>query len=150
MRNVILIDEEYGYQSWILICGDAELEEVKRRWATMRGLSCLVPVTMIFPHARRCTVEDWLEWSDTEMSQDRREEIEREARVFQAHVHESDDSSFDALPGHEVPEAVMFELDGMSYRDDELYALNREAEEECPECNQPGGNCVCGEEGMTC
>jgi len=151
MKYVILIDEEYGYRSWISIVGLEELEEIKRRWATMKGLSCLVPVTMIFPHARQCTVEDWLEWSDTEMPQERREEVEREAMVFHAHVHESDDSSFDALPGHKIPKALFrgFEIDGKEWRDDELYALNLAATEECPECNQPGDNCVCGEEGMT-
>lgn len=124
MKNVILIDEEYGYRSWIAIVGDAELEEIKRRWMTMKGLSCLVPVPMIFPTASVCTVEDWLEWSDTEMSQDRREEVEREARVFHAHVHESDDSSFDALPGFKIPEARVFEIDGETYREDQLYAMN--------------------------
>jgi hypothetical protein len=130
MKNVILIDEEYGYRNWILIVGDAELEEIKRRWATMRGLTCLVPVTMIFPHAKRCTVEDWLEWSDSEMPQAKRDELEREARVFRAHVHESDDSSFDALPEFKIPEARGFEIDGKAWRDDELYALNREREKE--------------------
>jgi hypothetical protein len=66
------------------------------------------------------------------MRKDRREEIEREARVFLAHVHESDDSYFDALPGYKVPKTLFggFEIDGdgKEWRDDELYALKRAEE----------------------
>lgn len=125
VKNVILIDEEYGYQNWILVVDDAGLEELKSRWASMHGINCLVPIPLVFPHAERCTVDDWLEWADTEMTPERRGEVEREARVFRAHVHECDDSSFDALPGHKVPPGEVFVINGVPYGDDDLYALGR-------------------------
>jgi len=139
MRNVILVEEEYGYGYWLAIVCDQDLEEIKRRWLTMRGLNCLVPITMIFPTAKRCSIEDWEEWINPPSG----------TNVFHSHVHQADDSHFDALPKYKIPEADKFEIDGKSYSDDDLFAANNTFDY-CGECNQYGDKCVCGEEGMTC
>lgn len=114
MKNVILIEEEYGHGHWMAIVCDRDLEEIKRRWATMRGLNCLVPVTMIFPTAKECLREDWEDWIDPPKG----------TKVFHSHVHQDDDSFFDALPKFKIPPAEEFSIDGKTYRDEDLYASN--------------------------
>ena len=113
--NVMLIDEEYGYQRWINFLPDKELEEVKRRWKTMKGLNCLVGIKMIFPTARQSTMKEWEEWSEAELE---------DHRVVSAHVHESDDSRIEGFEWT-IPEADRVEVGGGKYSHDDLFAMNQ-------------------------
>jgi hypothetical protein len=95
--NKILIDEEYGYKMWIAEVSDVELSELIRRWKTIRGLNCLVPVTSIFPTAKEIDILE--------------EDIEKD--VIKAHVHECDDSYFEAAGEYKIPESDHFSIDGV-------------------------------------
>ena len=47
----LLIQEEYGYRHWMVDLNDEEYRDLIRRWETMSGLGCLVPVIVIIPQA---------------------------------------------------------------------------------------------------
>jgi hypothetical protein len=95
--NTILIDEEFGYKMWIAKVSDIELSELIRRWKTMRGLNCLVPVTTIFPTALEIDVD-----------------FDIGENVIRAHVHECEDSFFESADGYEIPESNVFFIDGIA------------------------------------
>jgi len=88
-RNLILIDEEYGYRSWYVIVDDQKLDEYKARWTRYgtRGLSCLTPVPDVF--------EDAAEYDDSEPPFDVKQ-FEKN-RIFFAHIHEPEDSYFSVV-----------------------------------------------------
>ncbi len=100
---ILLISEEYGYRHWLAELTDAEYQELIRRWETMRGLNCLVPVKLIVPQAR-------------EMSDE--EDYPQEAK--RCHIHECDDSHLEGS-SYKIPDDEFFWLDGQKYDKMDLY-----------------------------
>jgi len=103
MSLLIKINEEYGFRHWTAEVTQEQFEEICRKWQTIKGLNCLVPVTLIFPTAKKhCPQDD---------------------RVvdYSAHVHEFDDSNFSGAPDYVIPKAENFEMDGKVYQQDEYW-----------------------------
>ena len=100
-KIAIFIEEEYGYREWLAIVSPDELVEIKRRWETIRGLNCMVPVPYIFPTATQVNLDE-IERVTSEYPLERR---------VKAHVHESDDSSL-SISDYIIPESDEFEIDG--------------------------------------
>lgn len=96
------IEEEYGYRDWVAELSEEELAELRRRWCTMRGLFCSVPVPLIVPQAREASEEDSMNYS-------------REGWLS-AHIHECNDSWLEGVD-YEIPEAEpgVFHMDGRQY-----------------------------------
>jgi hypothetical protein len=111
---LVLISEEYGFQRWFAVYNRRVLEQVKNRWQTMKNLGCLVPVPLIFPGAKQyCDDHPPICAAERETMQ-----------VFHAHVHESDDSGFDACPKFNIPEnGGDFEINDKTFTHDEIVAL---------------------------
>lgn len=111
---LVLISEEYGFQYWFVVYNRRVLEQVKNRWKTMKNLNCLVPVPLIFPGAKQYC-DDYPPICA----------VERDAmEVFHAHVHQSDDSSFDGCPNFKIPDDEGdFEINGKVFTNDEVVAL---------------------------
>lgn len=108
---LLLISEEYGYQSWYGIYHEDHYRNIVARWNTMKGLNCLVPVDFIIPGAmlygssRYPVCESTLD----------------QYTIRHAHVHQCDDSYLDnARP---VPEADNFEIEGRVYSREEVNAM---------------------------
>jgi len=80
----LVIEEEYGYRHWIADLTPEELEEIRARWKTMRGLISLVPVRAIIPQAREVS------WS-------------RNLGEPNCHIHEEDDSFLEGVE-YKIPE----------------------------------------------
>ena len=74
----LVIEEEYGYRYWVADLTPDELEEIRARWKTMRGLNCLVPVRVIIPQAREVS------WS-------------KNLGEPNCHIHEEDDSFLEGV-----------------------------------------------------
>ena len=49
----IWIQEEYGHRNWVATLTNQEYRDLIRRWQTMRGLTCTVPVDLIIPQAEQ-------------------------------------------------------------------------------------------------
>ena len=99
----INIEEEYGYRSWIAHVTPEEFEIIKKRWKTIRGLHCCVPVNLIIPQA----IESFP-----------KKEYMR-GKVLHCHIHQSDDSFLDEVE-YKIPEAEEFEIDGRVFSLEEL------------------------------
>jgi len=124
-KNILVrIEEEFGYQYWWALYTPGQFEDIKRRWQTMKGLNCLVPVDLIFPGARGC----FGEWPPEALC------IMEFANTVEvgAHVHQHDDSYVDNLP-YDIPETVngvddgSFEIDGVVYSDADIQTLLAES-----------------------
>ena len=113
-KTAIFIEEEYGYRAWLAIVSPDELAEIKRRWETIRGLNCMVPVPYIFPTAIQVDMDE-LERVISEYPLERR---------VKAHVHESDDSSL-SISDYVIPESNDFEIDGEVVTHQELIEFLR-------------------------
>lgn len=119
-KTILLnISEEYGYQHWWVLYTEEEFEEVRRRWQTMRGLHCLVPVDLIFPGARG----QFGEWPPKPVCP----ELAKTCTVYNAHVHQHDDS-FLATVTYKIPETVngnekLFMINGNVYTDAQISQL---------------------------
>lgn len=105
---LLLVSEEYGYQNWYRICTEEEYREIVRRWNTMKGLNCLVPVDFVIPgaepfHNCRYPVPE------TELEN---------YTIKGAHVHEPDDSGLD--DAEPVQDAETFEIEGTTYSEEEI------------------------------
>lgn len=94
------ISEEYGCINWIATLSTAQYRELIRRWETIRGLSCSIPVELIVPQAKRVTL-------------DQLDEMTVDATC---HIHECDDSYLDGS-NHILSEA----LDGAFWMDGERH-----------------------------
>lgn len=115
----LLIDEEYGYRYWEAALTEAEWAETCRRWRTLRNLTCLVPVPLVFPQATEI-VED----SDNGLPK----LVSAAGRATKrCHLHDHDDSWLTDCGDYEIPyaEGEPFRLDGREYSGDELLALLR-------------------------
>jgi hypothetical protein len=121
------ISEEYGFQSWYAFLTNEEFEEAKRRWQTIKGLNCLVPVQFIFPQAKMYDrgVERWnLRFTDERFQPEdyEFENIWGQIAIVCAHVHQSDDSYLDCVE-YEIPESDYFEMDGKIYSDSDITTI---------------------------
>jgi hypothetical protein len=110
----IRIEEEYGYRTWKAVLTEEEYKEVLRRWETMKGLYCSVPVQLIIPQAVEIDDSDPIinVWKANDMG------------VKFCHIHECDDSY---ISGSEyvIPEYEdhLFFMDGVQYTYKDLCAL---------------------------
>lgn len=111
---LVLISEEYGFQEWFAVYSRRVLYQVANRWQTMKNLNCLVPVPLIFPGAKQyCDNQPPICASERETMQ-----------VYHAHVHESDDSGFDACPNFSIPDdGGDFEINDKTFTIDEIKTL---------------------------
>ena len=106
----LYIQEEYGFGHYLAVLTSAEYRELIRRWETMRGLNCQVPVQWIVPQARR------LDWPPP-------------VGAFDAscHIHESEDSYLEGSV-YRIPDSE----DGRFWIDGEAYGT-LESFSECPD-----------------
>lgn len=113
----LLISEEYGYQYWYAALTEEEYQALLARWATMRGLYCSVPVTLIVPQAKPLwiTLEGDFMCSNQKMDLDGKE-------VLHCHIHEHRDSHLDGSD-YIIPDADDFWIDGKRYTYPELCDL---------------------------
>jgi hypothetical protein len=124
MSDVLIdIQEEYGYQHWWLLCTEDDFAEVCRRWQTMKNLSCLVPIDLVFPGARG----QFNQWPPEAACKSRAEN----ARVVRAHVHQCDDSWLDDIT-YNIPTSLdesddSFEIDGVVYTSEQIMSLLNES-----------------------
>jgi hypothetical protein len=130
---VLFIDEEYGYKHWIADLTDAEWEALQKRWRTIKGMNCLVPVRFLVPQAKL------IEWEDADSPDFGKKfhECRNRATVF-AHFHEEDDSRLSGCDDYEIPEIPGdyrkgFEIDGRYYTDLELLDMLRSDQANPPE-----------------
>jgi hypothetical protein len=99
-----LIVEEYGYRDWLAKLDPWEYQDLIRRWKTIRGLTCLVPVKLIVPQAK-------------ELDDLRPVEVKYDKRC---HIHEHDDSYLQDVD-YKIPEDTHFWMDGRMYTEDEYW-----------------------------
>ena len=103
----IFIQEEYGYRDWVAEMTEDEYELLLDSWNSMRGLNCLVPVTLIIPQAKPFIIEEG--WRD-----------KLPEKFKRCHIHECDDSYLEGTE-YRPPEDECFIMDGIRY---EQYGLN--------------------------
>jgi hypothetical protein len=102
----IFIREEYGYREWVADLTDDEYRDLLRRWETMRGLSCLVPVSLIISQAREVLEEEYT--------------VEFIKPCLKCHIHESSDSCLEGS-SYEIPDDEDFWMDGKKYERSEYW-----------------------------
>jgi hypothetical protein len=110
-RRLLIIEKEYGcriYYAWLDKC---ELDALVRRWRSLDGLYCGVPVPMVVPQAR----ELYLEVPEHMALACRRD-------ALTMHMHDWDDSHFSLARDHVIgepdysePGGPLFWMDDMSY-----------------------------------
>ncbi len=105
---LLYIQEEYGYREWLAEVSEEEFTDLKRRWQTMRGLFCSVPVQLIIPQAREMEDKDF-------------EDLRISPYDKGCHIHECDDSYLEEVD-YDIPEDESFWLDGKSYSHQDIYA----------------------------
>lgn len=98
------IEEEYGYRDWYLECTEEEYEKLLERWRTIRGMSCLVPVKLVFPTA-------------VELDDFREENPEHNRRC---HMHGDDDSYLEGS-NYKIPPDEFFWMEGRRYEECEYW-----------------------------
>ena len=119
----LLISEEYGCQEWYAVLSEDQFGNLKKRWATIKGLNCLVPVNFIIEQAKPlCSHEKFpiklgegetfVELQDVDFFMD----------VISAHIHQSDDSYISTVD-YEILEGDEFEMEGISYSSEQVYNL---------------------------
>jgi hypothetical protein len=100
----LLIEEEYGYRWWLAELTQDEYAQLLRRWETMRGLCCKVPVPLIVPQAVRISDDEMITmWN--------RESVES---FYRCHVDDYD-SSYIEGSCYEIPLDEYFWMDGQKY-----------------------------------
>lgn len=100
----LFIREEYGYQDWYAELTHEEYQDLLKRWRTLRGVTCLVPVTLIIPQAK-------------ELDDERRVDPDFTHRC---HIHESDDSYLEGCD-YKIPEDENFWMDGRMWKENEYW-----------------------------
>jgi hypothetical protein len=100
----ISIDEEYGYRRWVAEMNEAEYQALLARWATMRGLNCLIPVNVVIPQARELVGDSF----------------DMPADAIRCHIHECDDSYLEGSD-YQIPPDKIFWIDGVSYNSMDLF-----------------------------
>jgi len=114
-KVLLLISEEFGYKEWYAILTRAEYAQLEQDWATIQGLTCLVPVTLLIPQAHQWP---WL-------PEHAKYENLVGVTVQTCHVHESDDSSLGTLE-FTIPEQKTFEFKGVEYTRSMLADVSKE------------------------
>lgn len=114
----LVIDEEYGYRTWVCEMTPAEYAEALRRWGTIRGLNCLISVRTIFPTATRIVgvlEEDNFQYVNIH-------EVARRG-YKRCHVHEHDDSWLEGS-GHRIEPTAdeSFWMDGVCRTREEVFS----------------------------
>jgi hypothetical protein len=111
----LAIEEEYGYREWVAYLDKCEYDELIERWKTMKGLHCMVPVTLIIPQAvPALDIEDVNIW------------LLHQQGAKRCHIHEYDDSYLEgadyAIPPNDVEGSFWpaFEMDGESFTREDL------------------------------
>ena len=99
----LLIDEEYGFRTWLAELTQENYAQLLQRWETMRGLNCLVPVPLIVPQAVRISDEELIAMLD------------RQESFFKCHIHEHDDSYLEGS-SYEIPPEECFWMEDKRYK----------------------------------
>jgi hypothetical protein len=100
---IIFISEEYGCRKWLADLNEEEYQNFVKRWQTLRGLNCLVPVTMIIPTAVALLGDEY------------EQNIEIIRNSQHCHIHESDDSYLEGV-NYKIPYDEDFWMDGRKYK----------------------------------
>lgn len=104
----LIIDEEYGYRTWIAELTQDEYAQLLARWETIRGMNCLVPIRLVIPQAIEITDEDVISLID-------------EGRTYyRCHMHEEDDSHLEGSH-YDIPQDTHFWMDGRRYEESEYW-----------------------------
>lgn len=98
----ILIDEEYGYRTWLAKLTQEEYAQLLQRWETMRGLNPLVPVKLIIPQAVKVEDSDVLAMFDDGET------------FYNCHIHDYDDSYLEGSC-YSIPDDEGFWIGGQKY-----------------------------------
>jgi hypothetical protein len=104
----LLIDEEYGYATWLAELTQEEYMQLLARWETMRGLNCLVPVRMVIPQAKEIELEQVIKMLD------------RGETFYRCHMHEDDDSHLEGS-NYTIPKDTHFWIEGRKYEEKEYW-----------------------------
>src|SRR5262245_48737628 len=104
----LLIDEEYGYRTWLAELSQEEYAQLLKRWETIRGMSCLVPVRLVVPQAVEITDEKVIEMLDAGQT------------FYRCHMHEEDDSHLEGSI-YEIPADTHFWMEGRKYEEKEYW-----------------------------
>ena len=117
----LLISEEYGCQEWYAVLSEDQFENLKKRWITIKGLNCLVPVNFIIEQAKPlCNHEKFpIKVGDTFVDL---QDVDFFMNVVSAHIHQSDDSYISTVD-YEIPEGDEFEMEGISHSREHVYNL---------------------------
>ena len=117
----LLISEEYGCQEWYAVLSEDQFENLKKRWITIKGLNCLVPVNFIIEQAKPlCNHEKFpKKVGDTFVDL---QDVDFFMNVVSAHIHQSDDSYISTVD-YEIPEGDEFEMEGISHSREHVYNL---------------------------
>jgi hypothetical protein len=96
----LYINEEYGCIHWLATLTVEEYRDLIRRWETIRGLSCSIPVQLIVPQAKQVTFD----------------QLDKMTVDATCHIHQCDDSYLDGSD-HLLSEALdgAFWMDGQRY-----------------------------------
>lgn len=104
----LLIDEEYGYRTWLARLSMEEYVALLNRWETIRGMSCLVPIRLVVPQAVEITDEEVIEMLDDGIT------------FYRCHMHEDDDSYLEGSR-YEIPKDTHFWMEGHRYEEREYW-----------------------------
>lgn len=102
----LLIDEEYGYQTWLAELTQEEYAILLTRWETIRGMNCLVPVRLVIPQAKEISVEEIVVM------------IDKGETFYRCHMHEEDDSHLEGS-SYNIPKDTHFWMEGRKYEESE-------------------------------
>jgi hypothetical protein len=97
----LVISEEYGYRYWLAELTQDEYDLLIDRWESMRGLNCLVPVTLIIPQAKPLDSLSF-DWE--------------QPGARSCHIHQWDDSHLEGTD-YRIPNDKHFWMDGMCFED---------------------------------
>ncbi len=100
----LFISEEYGFREWLAKLTYDQYEDLKRRWKTIRGLTCSVPVNLVIPQAKL-------------LDDERKFDIKYDKRC---HMHDYDDSYLEGVD-YQIPIDTHFWMEGRMYELEEYY-----------------------------
>jgi hypothetical protein len=120
MNKFLVISEEYGCQMWYAILSEVEFEKLSKRWKTIKGLNCLVPINFIIEGAKPLVQYDFFS-----INFDNKKihliDVENFFDIVECHIHQSDDSFIEGVD-YGIPEGN-FEIDGKVFSDEEVEAI---------------------------
>jgi len=104
----LVIDEEYGYRTWLAELTQEEYAQLLARWETLRGLSCLVPVRMVISQAVEIDDETVIKM------------IDNGETYYRCHMHDYDDSHLEGSC-YQIPDDAHFWMEGRKYEEVEYW-----------------------------